>query len=838
MKKIILVLTLIVALFALFGCDNTTENETDNNPPTSVTPNPGDNNSNEKPLENQNPGEDNPTENPGENQNPGDDNPTENPGENQQPGEDNPTENPEENPTVVPDPNKEREIVVDYETQTIYVPSERDLRIAQFADLHFNINYNGVAIDCSNEQLERTYQFMEQVITETDPDIIVCSGDNILTTGVKGLEEFVKLMESYQIPWVFMYGNHEAESNTVGYRKTDLSNFLKTYETNYLIYDDEYIEEYKNTYREERYGNFVMEVCDLDTNELKGAYIFFDAGVYDSASLGDYQRITTGQMTWYSNQIDNLQAKYTGDGVVPTIVFSHIQLPEFYYGYKDALTNTNNTKFVIHQDLSTVDWDPTSIKSILNNSPKTDNGMFDLMVSKGSTKAYFVGHSHNLWFQVEKEGILLGYGPQTGFSIGFETNWDPRKTYVYNVNNSFEVTTTSVDEEDVVPDGLACKYFDSSNGDYILSNDSYDELTGTYTIKVMFKKYSARVIFYFNGEALAADKITMTGDVVASSAQKTDTELYINYYKYILIYSWQGVGTYTITYNPETQTLNIKAPDKIETEDNSGLVYTGKYINTDSNTDVTGSVSSSEGYHYLNVNFTQEYGRITFKYNGFTLTPDNTTFKGLFLDSTNTDWSNKLYWSPDNPGELLSATGGNYTFVYDPASKTMYISSPESKVFQPTGVNKDTTAMSVWTEAQTEIYTGADWIGNGWRLYIVVDRDGKIAYCVFNPPNGYGGAMASSYIRHSDYSDYTTNPAFSYLSEPYEGKWGMTVNFKVAIPEGGFAITAYGDSKNDLIHSFLDLTDASAAAINKKTNNVDSVRISYDQETGLITITK
>ena len=66
----------------------------------------------------------------------------------------------------------------------------------------------------------------------------------------------------------------------------------------------------------------------------------------------------------------------------------------------------------------------------------------------------------------------------------------------------------------------------------------------------------------------------------------------------------------------------------------------------------------------------------------------------------------------------------------------------------------------------------------------------------------------------------------------------MTCDYKVSIPEGGFAITAYGDSKNDLIHSFLDLTDASAGAINKQANNVDNVRISYDQETGLITITK
>lgn len=736
----------------------------------------------------------------------------------------------------IPTPAGEREIVVDYETQTIYVPAERDLRIAQFADLHIKRGYDFDAIDCSNDKLERTYDFIDQIISETDPDIIVCSGDNILTTGTAGLEEFIQLMESYKIPWVFMYGNHEAESNSVGFRKVDLSNCLKNYDTDYLIYADDYIELYKTSYKDERYGNFVMEVCDLDSKELKGAYFFLDSGVYDS-SLGDYQRITLGEMDWYSDQIDQLQTRYKGKGVVPSIVFSHIQLPEFYYGYIDAQNNVNDTEFVIFQDLSNVSWDMPSIRSVLNNSPKDDNGFFDLMVEKGSSKAFLVGHAHNLWFQIKKQGILLGFGPQTGFSVGFETNYDPRKTYVYNIDSSFNMTTTSVDEPEELADGLVCKYFDSANGDYIIDNSSYDPLTGEYTLKVMYKKYSSRSKFFFNGEELFAKDITITGDVVKSSSQKTSNELYINYFDSILIFSWEGCGTYVITYNPTTKVLNVKAPDGIEKEDGSGFIYTAKYAGTTDETDVVNKVESVNGVYYLDVNFTKEYGRILFKFNGITLTPDNTTFKGVYINKDNTDWTNKLYWNPAEPGELLTATGGNYTFIYDPMTKTMAIATPDDGVFTAVKDNKDT-VLSVWSNAGKEIYDGGTWIGNGWRLYVVVDAEGKIAYGVVNPVSGYGGAYAKSYFRHSDYSDYKTNPAFSYLSDPYEGQWGLTVSYKVAVPEGGFVITAYDDSKVELLRYILGITEPTPANSNTQTNNVDNVRIKYDQATGIITITK
>ena len=475
-----------------------------------------------------------------------------------------------------------------------------------------------------------------------------------------------------------------------------------------------------------------------------------------------------------------------------------------------------------------------SIKSILNNSPKKDNGFFELMKNLGSTKAVFVAHAHNLWYQIKKEGILLGFGPQTGFSVGFETNYFARKSYVYNIDYSFNITTTSVDGPEVLPEGLSCKYFDSANGDYLIENDTYDPETNTYTLKVLFKKYSARSIFLFNGEELDADEITFTGDVVAKSSQKTSNELYVNYFSSILIYSWEGSATYIITYNPSTKVLNIKGPDKIEKEDGSGFVVTTLDENLK---EVKQTISPVNGYYYTDINLKELNNSVLFRFNGITLTQDNTTFKGVYNEQESSDSSNKLYWNKDVSGQLLSETGGRYTFIYDPSLRIMSVATPDSGLFTTVNTNKDS-ALTVWNNAGKEIKTETTWIGNGWRLYVVVDANGKICYGVVNPVSGYGGAMATSYFRHSDYSNYLENPAFSYISEPYKGQWGMTVDYKVAVPEGGFVITAYDDSKVELLKHILSLSDVSPANANKQVHNVDNVRISFDETTGLITIVK
>ena len=69
----------------------------------------------------------------------------------------------------------------------VYMPESGELKIAQFADLHFGIEGNAY----HNDKTARTKAYMQYVVETEKPDLIVCSGDNILSTGVEKLKEFV-----------------------------------------------------------------------------------------------------------------------------------------------------------------------------------------------------------------------------------------------------------------------------------------------------------------------------------------------------------------------------------------------------------------------------------------------------------------------------------------------------------------------------------------------------------------------------------------------------------------------------------------------------------------------
>ena len=144
----------------------------------------------------------------------------------------------------------------------------------------------------------------------------------------------------------------------------------------------------------------------------------------------------------------------------------------------------------------------------------------------------------------------------------------------------------------------------------------------------------------------------------------------------------------------------------------------------------------------------------------------------------------------------------------------------------------------VWTEGQEIKATTGFVITNGWRLFVAVDADGCIAYMVYMPLNGYGGAMETSYARHSKYADYKTNPAFKNISDVYEGKWGPTVDYSLVAPEGGFMLTCNDEVIVDLISKGIvgQAYDGDAYnALNSSSVNVDNVRVHYNEETGNIT---
>ena len=165
MKKIVFLIFCFFALISLSACN---DNGNTDNP--IIEPGGSDE---EKPNDNENKPNDNENENkPNDNEN-----------------ENKPNDN-ENNGSVVDVAIKEKRELY------ICIPEDRDLKVLQFADIHFGVEGK----DWHNDKVDRTKQFMLDIIENDKPDLIVCSGDNILQSGTTGVKEFVDLMESYQIP--------------------------------------------------------------------------------------------------------------------------------------------------------------------------------------------------------------------------------------------------------------------------------------------------------------------------------------------------------------------------------------------------------------------------------------------------------------------------------------------------------------------------------------------------------------------------------------------------------------------------------------------------------------
>ncbi len=336
------------------------------------------------------------------------------------------------------DGNKEPEVVepIVYEDIKIYVDDDKDLKVMQMTDTHFgNEDYPS-----HNGKVDLTLQFMNYLVEVGTPDFIVATGDQMMNTGIKGAQEFIDIMEEFKVPWTWVFGNHDMESPA---QKTMVAEYLyeQSLECEYFIYTEDYID--TEAYR---YGNFIMEVYNKQSGTLRGGIVCLDTGVNDRIN-GGYEALTQGQVDWYVEAIEELDEKYEGEGVVPTILFQHMHTPVFYDGYLNAVEYKKNPdtqdeykgEFVIDQFLSSL-----NIVAIKEQGNKDDLGMFEEIVRLGSTKAIFVGHTHYHRLQYTYEGILLGFGPQTGYANDFYGDSLERHTYQYHLSPNFDIVTEDI----------------------------------------------------------------------------------------------------------------------------------------------------------------------------------------------------------------------------------------------------------------------------------------------------------------------------------------------------------------------------------------------------------
>ena len=231
---------------------------------------------------------------------------------------------------------------------------------------------------------EKAFRDITKMMDAAKPDLIVITGDiTSEADNLTAIKTFGAFMEKLEIPWAFVYGNHDAEGDA---DKDAIDEYLLSLE--YCVYE-------RGDPAITGHGNYYRNVTDASGKPIMTLFMM-DSNMYDEAN-GGYDHFHEDQIEWYKNTVQSIAEETNGDAskVVPSLAFFHIPMQEFKTAY-DAAKKDGGKLFGYRFE----DECP----------PIQDDQMFETMVELGSTKGVFVGHDHMNNYEVEYSGIRLCYG--------------------------------------------------------------------------------------------------------------------------------------------------------------------------------------------------------------------------------------------------------------------------------------------------------------------------------------------------------------------------------------------------------------------------------------------
>lgn len=254
-------------------------------------------------------------------------------------------------------------------------------KIVQFTDLHL---INGKEYAQKNDS---TYMLMRNVIDEEKPDLVVLTGDIVVSGGAAQIwHEVVQPMTEAQVPFAVTFGNHDTE--------TDLSKsqILE------LLLGNKYNMTHNADHELSGVGNCSLPVFSSEGKEIPWAIYLFDSHAYtNDSTLGAYDWIKNDQIQWYRKQ-SSAYARNEGTPV-KALAFFHIPLPEF-----EQVRNQKTTFGSIDEPVC---------------SPSINSGLFSSFVEMGDVIGVFTGHDHNDDYVGQLASICLGYGRKTGYASAY-----------------------------------------------------------------------------------------------------------------------------------------------------------------------------------------------------------------------------------------------------------------------------------------------------------------------------------------------------------------------------------------------------------------------------------
>lgn len=270
-------------------------------------------------------------------------------------------------------------VIYSDDTPFYFTLEKPSLRVVQFTDTHFTYGFDNFD--------QQTLNLITTIVNAADPDLVVFTGDQTLSISAPRLyKQLTEHMESLDVTWSFVFGNHDNDYH-------DYSKLLTAIES---VNPERLLFKTGPELEDGGVGNFSINFT-YDDEPFYNIYMIdskTEQHTFKREGVSRYEYLSTAQIAWYEEK--------TNDDILlntRSTIFMHVPLIQYleYEQYIDSGGFVGEVNESVY---------PQSI----------DTGMFDAIVRQGVTDAVFAGHDHENNFAFYHEGVLLGYGQNSGFN--------------------------------------------------------------------------------------------------------------------------------------------------------------------------------------------------------------------------------------------------------------------------------------------------------------------------------------------------------------------------------------------------------------------------------------
>ncbi len=270
--------------------------------------------------------------------------------------------------------------------------------------------------------------FINEVLDNTKPDIVVFGGDNIVCSDLRAYDQLLNPLVKRGIPFTFVFGNHDDECSDLNPEQM-LAEYQKY--PGCLAYD----------------ADPALHGCathNLTVKSSNGAKTSFNLWLFDSGAYADYAKGESGydcvrkdQIDWYKAKSAELQAA-NGGNPVPSLAFQHIIVEEVYQVLYFKMPNLGKATKNFCDGTS---YGPVAnlikLDGILQESPcpSLDNeGEWNAFIERGDVLGCVTGHDHVNSFVERFKGVDIIQCP--GATYNSYGNTDVRGGTLFTIEES------------------------------------------------------------------------------------------------------------------------------------------------------------------------------------------------------------------------------------------------------------------------------------------------------------------------------------------------------------------------------------------------------------------